>query len=333
MVDDISDFPGQETGIDRHHAGAEFIQRQEMQEKLGPVVQHDGNPLAVTVPGSGVLLTQVIGCLQGLFISVINRPVRIFPGSLARDMQESLCGDFSLGLQKLAIYGSHFQVSGKMPIICIYPGVKSSPLPVKMNRGALCYSINFLLSSRLHIVFLSVRNKRMANKRTFRKRKIESIRLDDKDNNWSVVYGKLQQGPGQPPKTKPLFKCVGEKIPFSALHRIKQKLEGKEGEVEGVYIAHDSMGTARYVGRGKIFSRLKQHKNNYPNELVYFSFFVVKDKQHEREVETLLIRGAGPLLELNERKKGGGIYPGDVKDYEAGTDYFERQIKKGRKAS
>ena len=168
----------------------------------------------------------------------------------------------------------------------------------------------------------------MANKRTFRKRKIGSIWLD---KNWSVVYGKLQQGPGSPPK--PLFKCVGEKIPFDALGKIEKKLKEEEDEVEGVYIAHDSMGTARYVGRGKIFSRLKQHKNNYPNELVYFSFFVVKDKQHEREVETLLIRGAGPLLEFNENKKGLGIYPGDVKDYEAGTDYFERQIKKGPKAS
>ena len=167
----------------------------------------------------------------------------------------------------------------------------------------------------------------MANKRTFRKRKNASIWFDE---NWSVVYGKLQPGSGRSSKIEPLFKCVGEKIPFGALGKIKEKLGD---EVEGVYIAHDSMGTARYVGRGKIFNRLKQHKNNYPNELVYFSFFVVKDKQHEREVETLLIRGAGPLLEFNEKKKGGGIYPGDVKDYEAGTDYFERQIKKGRKAS
>ena len=125
MVDDISDFPRQEAGIDGHHTGAEFVQRQEVQEKFSPVVQHHGNPLAVTIPCPGVLFTQVIDCLQGLFISVINRPVRIFPGSLARDMQESLCGDFFLGLQKFVIYGSHFRGSGMMPIICIYSGVKS----------------------------------------------------------------------------------------------------------------------------------------------------------------------------------------------------------------
>ena len=147
VIDDVCDFPRQETGVDRHHACAEFVQGQEMQEKFGPVVQHDGHAHAASVARVCVLFTQFIGGLQRLLIRVINRSVMVFPGSLARDMQESLFRDFFLGLQKLVIYGSHFQVSGKMPIICIYPGVKSSPIPVKMYRGTLCYSINFLLSS------------------------------------------------------------------------------------------------------------------------------------------------------------------------------------------
>ena len=170
----------------------------------------------------------------------------------------------------------------------------------------------------------------MANKPISKKSKSEPIWSD---NDWSVVYGELKRPPGRPYKTKPLFKCVGEKIPFKALGEIEKQLEEKDITKQGVYIAHDSMGTARYVGRGdNVFSRLKKRKKAHPNELTYFSFFIVVDKQHEREVETLLIRQAAPVLEFNQKKKRVGISTGNVKDYEAGTCYFERQIKKGPKA-
>ena len=33
---------------------------------------------------------------------------------------------------------------------------------------------------------------------------------------------------------------------------------------------------------------------------------------------------------FNERKKGKGIYPGRVTDYEAGSYFFERQRKRGK---
>jgi len=66
------------------------------------------------------------------------------------------------------------------------------------------------------------------------------------------------------------------------------------------------MGTARYIGRGHVFNRLKSHKKAHQKELVYFSFYIVEEKQHEREIETLLIRAAGPQLEFNDRKKGSG---------------------------
>lgn len=150
-------------------------------------------------------------------------------------------------------------------------------------------------------------------------------------DNWSVIYGELRKGPGRSRRIKPLFQYVGEKIPFDALVKVEKKLKELGVKKRGVYVAHDSMGTARYVGRGDIFDRLKIRKKQHPNELVYFSFFVVEDKQHEREVETLLIRGAGPLLEFNDRKKSVGIPSGDVRDYEPGTFYFERQKKKGKK--
>src|SRR5690606_42073039 len=90
-----------------------------------------------------------------------------------------------------------------------------------------------------------------------------------------------------------------------------------------------SLGSPRYVGRGSIFARLKSHKNAHPHELVYFSFYIVEDKQHEREIETLLIRAAGDQLEFNDRKKRVGIKPGNIRDYEPGTVFYERQSKKG----
>ena len=91
------------------------------------------------------------------------------------------------------------------------------------------------------------------------------------------------------------------------------------------------MGAARYIGRGSVFSRLAAHKKEHPHELVYFSFYIVEEKQHEREIETLLIRAAGPQLEFNDRKKRIGINSGNIRDYEPGTSFYERQAKKGRK--
>lgn len=64
---------------------------------------------------------------------------------------------------------------------------------------------------------------------------------------------------------------------------------------------------------------------------MYFSFFVVADKVHEREIETIMIRAAGPLLDFNDRKVRIDIQAGSVRDFEAGAEYVERQYKKGKK--
>ncbi len=90
------------------------------------------------------------------------------------------------------------------------------------------------------------------------------------------------------------------------------------------------MGYARYVGRDDIFTRLKSCRGKQVLELKYFSFYVVENRNHEREIETVLIRAAGRLLEFNERKKNDSILPGNVRDYEAATHFYERQYKKGR---
>jgi hypothetical protein len=88
------------------------------------------------------------------------------------------------------------------------------------------------------------------------------------------------------------------------------------------------MGCPRYIGRGNIFNRLAARKKAQDLELEYFSFYVVSEKKHEREVETLLIRAAGFLLEFNDRKKRVGLEPGSISDYEAGTVFYLRRYKK-----
>ncbi len=106
----------------------------------------------------------------------------------------------------------------------------------------------------------------------------------------------------------------------------------QEGEhLEGVYFAHDSMGVARYGGRGAIFSRLSAHRKKYPKQLLFYSFYVIENKSHEREIETAILRAAGPQMTLNTRKVAYGLHPGNIGDYEPGTKFFERQKIRGRK--
>lgn len=147
---------------------------------------------------------------------------------------------------------------------------------------------------------------------------------------WTVQHGELKRQQGNPGKTEHLFRAVGEKLPFESLAAVEKHLLSKDLGTTGVYVAHDSMGFPRYIGRGAIFKRLRERKKAQELELAYFSFYVISEKKHEREIETLLIRAAGPLLEFNSRKKRIDISPGDIRDFEAGTFFYERQYKKGR---
>jgi len=65
-------------------------------------------------------------------------------------------------------------------------------------------------------------------------------------------------------------------------------------------------------------------------ELKYFSFYVVEERKHEGEIETLLIRAAGPLLQFNTKKKRVTINSGSLFDYESGPQCFERSYKRGK---
>jgi hypothetical protein len=152
-----------------------------------------------------------------------------------------------------------------------------------------------------------------------------------KNAQWCVVRGKLKASRGRPQKTAHLFQYVAEKLPFACLSDVEKHLKSEGHGTDGVYLAHDSMGVARYGGRGQIFVRLRSHFKKYPKELVYFSFYIIASKNHEREIETAIIRGAGPQLMLNERKIRAGIEPGHVGDYEPRTRFFERQRIRGKK--
>jgi hypothetical protein len=151
------------------------------------------------------------------------------------------------------------------------------------------------------------------------------------DAQWTVERGRLVRAPGRPRKQTHLFTVVGEKLPIESLSAVHKELKSSGLGEEGVYVAHDSMGYARYVGRGRIFTRLRSRWKQSELEIKYFSFYVVKQKVHEREVETLLIRAAAPMLYFNERKKRLDLSAGNVRDYEPGTEFFERQYKRGRR--
>src|SRR5688572_23975211 len=108
------------------------------------------------------------------------------------------------------------------------------------------------------------------------------------DGDWAVKYGELKRGQGRPGAVSRLFQYVGEKIPYEALDEVQSHFQSDGTSAYGVYVAHDSMGSARYIGRGNVFVRLRSHKKTHAHELAYFSFFIVESKEHEREIETLL---------------------------------------------
>ena len=164
-------------------------------------------------------------------------------------------------------------------------------------------------------------------------KKVKSIKVAKiwGDKQWTVRFGALNPGPGRPDAVQSLFKVVGEKIPFEALNAVNKYLRDNKIRRNGVYIAHDSMGYARYIGRGRIFQRLRARVKSQVLELKYFSFYVVEERKHEGEIETLLIRAAGPLLQFNTKKKRVTINAGRLLDYEAGTLFFERSYVRGKK--
>lgn len=156
------------------------------------------------------------------------------------------------------------------------------------------------------------------------KRVVEETVWESKGKDCKVVFGKLKPTDTRQ-KLDNLFLFVGEKLPFECLPAVKKKHFGKSDHRNGVYMAHDSFGVPRYGGRGRVFQRLATHKKNYPKELAYFSFYIVNNKSHERELENAILRAAGPQMIINKRKVRDDAKPGSVRDYEPGTQFFQRK--------
>jgi hypothetical protein len=73
-------------------------------------------------------------------------------------------------------------------------------------------------------------------------------------------------------------------------------------------------------------------RKHHRRQLLYFSLYIIESKKHEREIETAIIRAAGSQMALNKRKVPTGIDHGDIKDYEPGCRFFERQELRGKLA-
>jgi len=80
------------------------------------------------------------------------------------------------------------------------------------------------------------------------------------DKQWTVRFGRVNAGPGRPEGAPRLFRVLGEKLPFEAINSVNSELRTQGVRRTGVYVAHDSMGYARYIGRGSIFSRLRARR-------------------------------------------------------------------------
>lgn len=103
------------------------------------------------------------------------------------------------------------------------------------------------------------------NKRPSRKIINECVYKDG--TTWTVQYGELKRGKGRPPQEQHLFKVAAEKRPYESLSVVKKHLKACNHTYQGVYVALDSMGCPRYIGRGNIFARLEARKKAQPLEL------------------------------------------------------------------
>lgn len=114
-------------------------------------------------------------------------------------------------------------------------------------------------------------------------RKLIISTRDYQRDGWQIKAGRLKRGKGRPTQVEHLFTVAAGKLPFFSLDAVRQHAENEMLQTNrgcGVYMAHDSMGCPRSIGRGRIFERLKSHAEAHP---------------------PLLIRAAVPLLHFNDR--------------------------------
>src|SRR5687767_12956101 len=116
----------------------------------------------------------------------------------------------------------------------------------------------------------------MAKKKARLTKRVREKVYGDKKSIWTVHFGALKRRKGNPGKAQHLFKVVGEKLPFACLPAVKKHVKAHiDFRPYGVYVAHDSMGCPRYIGRGNVFTRLDARRKAQVQELQYFSFYLV----------------------------------------------------------
>jgi hypothetical protein len=162
-----------------------------------------------------------------------------------------------------------------------------------------------------------------------KKHKIYGPDVPATNRDWTIKFGRIDFSARSQRPQEPFFAVIGEKLPFGAINQVKKHLRQRtKTRPIGVYVAHDSMGWPRYIGQGNIFSRLKARHALNRRELYYFSFYLLNDRHREKEIETMLIRVAGPLLHYNVQKKRLDASPGSVRNYAVGTQFYERKSKR-----
>jgi excinuclease UvrABC nuclease subunit len=102
--------------------------------------------------------------------------------------------------------------------------------------------------------------------------------------------------------------------------------------ISGVYVLFDSSETARYVGisndirarLGTYFQGNKPEDNRKRQVTVTFSVFMVKNRNHARELESLLVHVFGDALYNRRKIRRFGVRP-NMQDNEAGTLLLKRK--------
>ncbi len=143
-------------------------------------------------------------------------------------------------------------------------------------------------------------------------------------NDERLIEGELKRVGRPREKDKGIILKVAERLPQWVVDYL-------DPEDNGVYVLFDSRGWPCYVGRGNIKGRVSAHFKSHAKAPVIrtFSFYVVEGKAKERELETILIRLASPLLVVNDYKVGGK----NPREFEAGTRFLEVKPRLGRKKS
>jgi len=147
-----------------------------------------------------------------------------------------------------------------------------------------------------------------------------------------IRAGKLRSLQGRPRKVSPLVSVVGEHLPFASILDVQRHLCERTRkcwqQLLGVYMIHDKKGVVRYAGKGMIFGRLRSHKKKYGDKVTRFSFYLIPDRRHRDEIETLMLRGLH--LTENKQKNRTSTYTRAILSFCPGIHFYQFRGKAGQ---